>query len=187
MITSSFKTRKSLAAIAVGTALMLAIPSAIAANKINGSIAGQVSVQSGTSLANVQVEIKHESKGVMRSTTSDSNGNFNIKSLPIGKYTIKFTKDGFEAIEEKQIEIKAGTKAAFNVAMFANGDIERISVTGSKVQMVDFESSTTQLVLTADDLARLPVAQDLTSVALLAPSSSLAADQNGDIAQPSRR
>ncbi len=180
MITSSFKTRKSLAAIAVGTALMLAIPSAIAANKINGSIAGQVSVQSGTSLANVQVEIKHESKGVMRSTTSDSNGNFNIKSLPIGKYTIKFTKDGFEAIEEKQIEIKAGTKAAFNVAMFANGDIERISVTGSKVQMVDFESSTTQLVLTAYDLARLPVAQDLTSVALLAPSSSLAADQNGD-------
>lgn len=63
--------------------------------------------------------------------------------------------------------------------MYETG-VERISVKGSNVQMVDFESLTTQLVLTADDIARLPVGQELTSVALLAPGSSLAADPDAD-------
>lgn len=179
-IKAGFTSKKSLAAVAVSAALMLSMPNAIAANKINGSIAGQVSVQSGSSLENVQVEIKHESKGIVRSTVTDSNGNFNMKALPIGNYTIRFIKNGYETIEEQKVAVKAGTKASFNIAMFTSSDLERISVTGSKVQMVDFESSTTQLVVTAEDLAKLPVGQDLTSVALLAPGSSLAADPDGD-------
>ena len=180
MIKSNLKARRTLAAIAVGTALMLSAPSVMAASKINGSLSGQVSVQSGTSLENVQVKVKHESKGLVRSTISDDKGNFNLKALPIGKYTISFTKDGFETIMERQIEVKAGTKGAFNVSMFSDNDIERISVTGNSVQMVDFESSTTQLVMTSDDLAKLPIGQNLTSIALLAPSSSLAADADAD-------
>ncbi len=179
-IKAGFTSKKSLAAVAVSAALMLSMPNAIAANKINGSIAGQVSVESGSSLENVQVEIKHESKGLVRSTVTDSNGNFNMKALPIGNYTIRFVKNGYETIEEQKVAIKAGTKASFNIAMFTSSDLERISVTGSKVQMVDFESSTTQLVVTAEDLAKLPVGQDLTSVALLAPGSSLAADPDDD-------
>jgi len=179
IIKSGFKPQKTLAALAVGTALMLSMPSAFASDKINGSIAGQIVVDAGTRLANVQVEIKHNSKGLVRSTVTDKNGNFNLKALPIGKYTISLVKNGFETVSEQQIEVKAGTKSSFNVSMFEEG-IERISVTGSNIQMIDFESSTTQLVLTAEDLAKLPVGQNLTSVALLAPGTSLAADPDGD-------
>ena len=179
IIKSGFKPQKTLAALAVGTALMLSMPAAFASDKINGSIAGQIVVDAGTRLANVQVEIKHNSKGIVRSTVTDKNGNFNLKALPIGKYTIRLVKNGFEPISEQEIEVKAGTKSSFNVSMFEEG-IERISVTGSNIQMIDFENSTTQLVLTAEDLARLPVGQNLTSVALLAPGTSLAADPDGD-------
>lgn len=177
--TSGIQSRKSLTAIAVGTALMLAMPSAIAADKVNGSIAGQVSVESGTSLANVQIDIKHQSKGIKRSTVTDAKGNFNIKALPIGKYTISFKKPGFDTVIEQEIEVKAASKSSMNVAMFAEG-IERIQVTGRNVQTIDFESSTAQITLTAADLAKLPVGQDLTSVALLSPAASLAADPDND-------
>ena len=89
MIKSNLKARRTLAAIAVGTALMLSAPSVMAASKINGSLSGQVSVQSGTSLENVQVKVKHESKGLVRSTISDDKGNFSIPAyeeiLNLGK------------------------------------------------------------------------------------------------------
>lgn len=180
ILKSGLKPRKSITAIAVSAALMLTMPNALAANKTNGTISGHIVVEETSSqLANVQVEIKHQSKGLVRKTQTDDQGNFNLKALPIGKYTIKFVKNGYETISRKQIDVKAGTNSTFNISMFEEG-IERISVTGSNVQMVDFESSTTKLVLTADDLAKLPVGQDLTSVALLAPGSSLAADPDDD-------
>lgn len=176
---SSFKLQRSLAAIAVSSALIFTSPSVLSADKVNGSIKGNVAVASGNALANVNVEIKHESKGLVRSTLTDKNGAFNIKALPIGRYTISFSKNGFETAIEKSIEIQAGNQAGFNVDMYTAG-VERISVTGSSIQTIDFDNSTTQLVLTADELAILPVGQNLTSVALLAPGSSLAADPDAD-------
>ncbi|MCH2056899.1 MAG: TonB-dependent receptor [Thalassotalea sp.] len=176
---STFQARKSLIAIAICTSLAFSAPAVLAADKVNGSMAGEIAVQDGQKLANVQVMIKHESKGITRKATTDSYGKFTIRGLPIGNYTVTFSKDGFETIEEKQIQVRAGSTAGFDVAMYEVG-IERIEVTGSSVQVIDFESSTSQISLSADDLALLPVARDLTSVALLAPGSSLAADQDGD-------
>jgi hypothetical protein len=176
---SGFQPQKTLAAIAVATALMISMPSAMAADKTSGVLIGHVIVESGITLSDVQVTLKHQSKGLTRTTTTNAKGDFNVKALPIGKYTVTFSKNGYETIEEKEVVVKAGSSAKYNIAMFETGT-ERISVVGSNINMVDFESSTTQLILTADDIARLPVGQNLTSVALLAPSSSLAADPDAD-------
>ena len=171
--------KKSITTIAVSTALLLSSQATIAADKINGAVAGQVSVQSGADLEGVTVVIKHDSKGLTRTTTTNAKGEFNIKGLPIGNYTIAFSKDGFQTIEEQKLQVRAGNTSGLEVAMYTN-DMERIAVTGNQVQYIDFESVTAQTTLTAAEIERLPVAQDLTSVALLAPSSSLAADQDAD-------
>ncbi len=174
-----FQPQKTLAALAVGTALMLSVPAAVAADKTSGALIGHVIVSSGSTLSNVQVTLKHQTKGLTRTTATNEKGDFNLKALPIGKYTVTFRKNGYETVEEQEVVVKAGSSAKYNIAMHEEG-IERISVTGSNMQMVDFESSTTQIVLTSEDLAILPVGQDLTSVALLAPGSSLAADPSSD-------
>ena len=155
------QSQKTLAALAVSAALMLSMPVAMAADKTSGALIGHVVVPAGSTLSNVQVTIKHQSKGLTRSTMTNEKGDFNLKALPIGKYTVTFRKNGYETVEEQEVVVKAGSSAKYNISMYETG-VERISVTGSNVQMVDFESSTTQLVLTADDIARLPVGQDLT-------------------------
>ncbi len=174
-----FQPQKTLAALAVGTALMLSMPAAMAADKTSGALIGHVVVSAGSTLSNVQVTLKHQSKGLTRTTTTNEQGDFNLKALPIGTYTVTFRKNGYETVEQQEVVVKAGSSAKYNISMYEEG-VERISVTGSNVQMVDFESSTSQIVLTSEDLARLPVGQDLTSVALLAPGSSLAADPDAD-------
>lgn len=175
MSNKSFK----LTMIATSLAAVMSMSSAFAADKINGSVAGQVMAQSGQSLANVAVEIKHNSKGLVRKTNTDASGKFNLKSLPIGQYTIRFIKNGYETIEQGQLSVLAGNKATFDINMNLAG-VETISVTGQMIQRIDMASSTSAISFDASELAALPVAQDTTSIALLAPSTSLAADGSGD-------
>ncbi|MDB2386060.1 TonB-dependent receptor [Shewanella sp.] len=166
-----FTARKTLAALAVGSVLMMSTPAAIAADKVNGTIGGQVYVGSGEELQGVSVVITHDTKGLTRTVTTDSDGRFSIRSLPIGLYTLKFFKNGYETLEEKKLRINAGQRSTIDVEMLLAG-VERISVTGSKIRRLDLENSSTSLVMTAQDLELLPIASNLASVALLAPGTS---------------
>ena len=78
---SGFQPQKTLAAIAVATALMISMPSAIAADKTSGVLIGHVIVESGITLSDVQVTLKHQSKGLTRTTTTNAKGDFNVKAL----------------------------------------------------------------------------------------------------------
>jgi len=165
--------------IASALASILTVGSAAAADKNNGSVAGNVAIQGGQHLGNVTVVLKHNGKGFTRTTTTDADGKFNLKALPIGQYTIEFVKDGYQTIKQSQLTVKAGNKANYDINMSLAG-VETISVTGQMIQRVDMASSTSSISFDAEELALLPIGQDATSVALLSPGTSLAADGSGD-------
>ncbi|GHF96076.1 TonB-dependent receptor [Thalassotalea marina] len=169
--------RKSLIAAAIASCLCA--PVAFAQGKTTGSIEGNVLIESGNSLANVEVLLKHNTKGIVKRTTTNSQGEFSLKGLPIGTYTVTFSKDGFQTQSESRLMISAGLTSTVDVSMYSN-DIERIEVNGAAIRVINMESSTTQLSITDEELAKLPVAQDLSSVALLSPAASLAADPAGE-------
>ena len=71
----------------------------------NGSIRGSVfSNRAGGSLSKTPepgvsvVAVFDGSPEIIRTSQSDSNGQYNFSSLPVGKYTLGFLKDGFEPI-----------------------------------------------------------------------------------------
>ncbi len=165
--------------IAAAVAGCLSSPVAIAQGKTTGSIEGSVLVQSGQTLANVQLTLKHNTKGFVKTTSTNDRGEFDLKGLPIGTYTVTFTKDGYHSVSESELEIVAGNTASFDVSMFSS-DIETIQVSGTAIRNIDMQSSTAQMTFTASELDRLPVAQDLSSIALLSPAASLAADPDQD-------
>ena len=121
--------KKSITTIAVSSALLLSSHSAIAADKINGAVSGQVTVQSGADLEGVTVVITHDSIGLTRTTRTNAKGEFNIKGLPIGNYKIVFSKDGFETIEEQRLQIKAGNTSGLEVAMYTSGTVSYTHLT----------------------------------------------------------
>jgi hypothetical protein len=86
------QSQKTLAALAVSAALMLSMPVAMAADKTSGALIGHVVVPAGSTLSNVQVTIKHQSKGLTRSTMTNEKGDYHLKALPIGKYTVTLRK-----------------------------------------------------------------------------------------------
>ncbi len=146
---------KSLTAAAIALALGLQSVDSYAADASSGGIYGDA--PSGEI-----VTIKNKATGFTRSVTVKSNGNFSFSSLPVGNYTI--TSGG----QSKEVTITIGTNISVD---FDPDDDNVVQIIGQKVSAIDTTSVESTSVFTADQLARLPVAQDITSVALLAPGT----------------
>ncbi len=172
IIKSGFKPRKSLTAIAVGTALMLSMPSAIAASDIHGQVKGAV-VSAGVDVANATITLKHETKGFARTIKTDANGEFTLKGLPVGKYQITIEKDGFQSAQLNSLLVQIGQTSNLGELSLSDNTTEVIQVLGRAVAQIDLESSQQGVVFGTEELSMLPVGEDLSSVALLAPGNSM--------------
>ena len=171
-ITRGFRPQKTIAALAVGTALMLSMPAAMAADSFNGVLKGTISTANNQAAANATVNIKHKTKGITRSVTTGADGSFKLPKLPVGEYTVTISKNGYE-IAEHTVNVNIGSAIVFNGQLVAEGsDIERIQITGSVISRVDLSSSTGGLVITAEDLDSMPIESGFNSIALLAAGTA---------------
>src|SRR5215813_13634733 len=79
------------------------VVSAIAAQQTLGSINGTVSDSSGAALGNVTVNVKNAGTNLEVSVVSKDDGSFQISALPIGKYAVTFSRDGFNSEVHSEI------------------------------------------------------------------------------------
>lgn len=180
IITSSFKPRKSLAAIAVGTAIMLSAPSAIAAD--TSVIKGHIVNAQGASVANATITLKHKTKGLTFTVQTNDKGNYSLRNIPVGDYSVKINKDGFSGSEDPSIRLSIGQPVILDGQLVSNSassdDIERIEITGSSIRRVDLSSSTGGVTFDQDELDRMPVDNGFENIALLAPGTGAAGGDN---------
>jgi hypothetical protein len=171
IIRNGLKPQRTLAAIAVGTALLLSAPSALAADNFSGTLKGNVSANS-IAAANATITIVHKAKGITRTVTADEQGSYVLRKLPIGEYSVTIKKQGFQ-IDSFDINVKIGSSAVVDRELYASDqDIERIEVTGRNVSFIELDSSDGGIVVTADELSMLPVDTGFNNMALLAPSAA---------------
>ncbi|PKG81512.1 TonB-dependent receptor [Colwellia sp. 75C3] len=176
MIKSNFKARRSLAAIAVGTALMLSAPSVMAADAFNGSVKGVVTNTDNQVTQGAVITLVHKGKGITRTIKTNEKGEYSLRKLPIGEYEMTIVKDGYNTIEKHDLTVTVGGAITFNGMMLSSSntdaDVERISVVGSRISRVNLESSTGGLIITAGELDKMPVESGFEAMALLAPGTT---------------
>jgi len=68
-----------------------------------GNIAGTVRDTQGAVLPGVLVEVTSPQLIGARSTTTDSNGRYQIASLPVGVYKVTFKIDNFTSVERSNV------------------------------------------------------------------------------------
>ncbi|WP_206484342.1 TonB-dependent receptor [Thalassotalea sp. G2M2-11] len=168
---------RSITALAVAMSLGVAVP--VMANE--GSIKGTSQTQVGNILSNVTVTIKNLTTGLTRTVSTDSQGNYRFPLLPAGTYSLEAKKDGFLVLKQEMLRVGAAGATTVNLTM-ESGDIERITVTGAAVTAIDVASSESQLIVDLEYLNKVPVARDVTSVALLAPGTISGDDDFGNLA-----
>jgi hypothetical protein len=152
----------------------LAAPAA-AQDFTNINATGRVQGTDGQPIDGATVAIHSESTGIDRTVTTSNGGSFNIPQIPPGTYTFTVSADGYNTYSESGIALTraaAGNQftlapAAGNAA--ASGDIV---VTAGRIQVADFDQTTTGAIIPIGELAtRVPVQRSLRDVILLAPGT----------------
>ena len=156
-------------------AAALLVPSLAFAQK--ASLAGIVRDTSGAVLPGVTVEA---SSPVMiekvRSTVSDSSGQYRIIDLDPGTYQVTFALPGFTKVVREGVQIAGTAVFTINADMRVGALEETITVTG-ETPVVDVQSSRRETVINNDVIQAIPATRTVGS--LLNATAGLTVDNNG--------
>jgi iron complex outermembrane receptor protein len=107
-----------------------------------GSIKGNVTTSDGKPAPEVSVLIKGTAKG----TTTDEAGNFALRKLLTGSYTLQFTYSGFESIEQT-VTVAEGKTATTSVQLkISNKELTAVVITSNRKFRTGLVSPSLRLV-----------------------------------------
>jgi hypothetical protein len=147
-------------------ALAVATSGVYAQSNATGTVYGTVSATASGGV----VVVENLSTGAKRTVTPDANGRYQLTALPPGNYKVSLVK-GDKTVGIHLVEVLIGQSAE---ATFAEGgattQLETVQVVGAR-RLIDTQATNSVSTFTATQLAALPIAQDLTSIILLAPDT----------------
>lgn len=149
-------------AVAIVASLSLAAAPALA-QSTTGSIFGQVAASSADA-----VQIKSNT-GLARTVTIDKNGRYVATELPLGNYTVSLLRDGqvVDSRNDISLRVGGGTEVSFEAASARS--LGAVNVSANTTPPIDVTSVDSRTVITAAQLAQLPLGRSAEAIALLAP------------------
>ena len=156
-------------AVAAAAGLLLATGAAYA-QQTAGSISGRASQGD-------VIKVENKAINVSRVVTIDASGAYQLTQLPSGTYTVTVTRAGGKT-ESTQVQVSAGQGVT---ASFVTS-LDSVTVTSRAAKSIDMAAVTSGFAVSKATIDRLPVAKDVTSVALLAPGAVKGDGRFGNLA-----
>jgi len=152
------------------TALALALGMGITgfafAQSTTGTIFGQAPAASGETVT------VSGSTGITREVPVDSSGRYLISNLPLGTYTVTLKKDGAVVDSRNNVNILVGAGTAVSFVDSQNAqNLAAVTVQANVLPTIDVSSVDSRTVITAQELAKLPLGRNAEAIALLAPGA----------------
>src|SRR5689334_23360043 len=97
--------------------LLAGLPGLATAQSRTGTIFGTIRDATGGVLPGVAVVATEQDTGVSRDTTTDAQGRFEFLLLPIGRYSIKSTIQGFSEFEVKNVGLETQQNREVSITM----------------------------------------------------------------------
>lgn len=171
-------------------AILLALLVAAAAPglaRAQNAIAGTVTDSTGGTLPGVTVEVKSPALiEQMRSTVTDSNGQYRFVDLRPGAYSLSFTLPGFSTIVRDRVELLGSATANIDAQMRVGALEETITVSGA-APVVDVQTTQQREVLNRDLVNSLPLGRSHYMVAAAVPSVDVGQFDVGGIGSTNQR
>ena len=156
--------RKTILSLATGLALATMAASPLMAQSATGAVAGRAN-------AGDQITVTNEDTGLTRTVSVNADGSYRVTQLPVGNYRLQTSRGGEAVGDPIPVNVSLGGTTTVNLGSEgAVTNLGAVQVVGSRVvNRVDVYSTESATNLTREEIARLPVDQSLSSVALLAP------------------
>jgi hypothetical protein len=99
------------------TLMLMALPGAVYAQGVTGTIAGNVTDISGGSLAQTMVRVLNEQTSEQRSHTTDAGGDYLFTNLPAGRYRVEAELAGFRKFTQEGIQLNVNQNARVDIKL----------------------------------------------------------------------
>lgn len=155
--------RRAALSLALGACLTAVVP-VVVAQSVTGAVAGRATTGD-------QIVVNNPATGLTRSATVGADGSYRLGQLPVGDYTLSVRRDGQPVGEPVSVNVSLGGTTTVNLGTDAGvSNLAAVQVLGSRViNRVDVRSTESATNITREEWARLPVAQSLSAVAMMAP------------------
>jgi outer membrane receptor protein involved in Fe transport len=134
-----------------------------------GEIEGTVSDSNGAPLPGASVEIKSSALQGTRTAVTDAAGRFRFPAVPGGSYTVTAALSGFGKVERTNVRVALGATATLPITLSVSVK-EEIVVTG-EAPVIDTAKTTIGVSASTEQISRLPLARNFTSIARTAPGT----------------
>ena len=149
----------------------------VAFAQTTGDIDGTVTDANNAPLPGASVTITSPALQGTRTAVTDAAGRFRFPALPGGTYTVTGALSGFTKSERRNIVVKIGGVASVPLTMTVSVK-EEVVVTG-EAPVIDTAKTTIGVTGTSEQISRLPLARNFTSIATTAPGTGT--DNSGGI------
>ncbi|MGH9671827.1 MAG: carboxypeptidase regulatory-like domain-containing protein, partial [Bryobacteraceae bacterium] len=126
------------------------------AQTIFGTILGSVSDSSGGVLPNVRIRVVNVNTNLERRAVADALGNYEVTSLPPGRYRIEVENPGFQRLVRDGIELDTRQVARVDLQLTVGDVATTVSIT-AEAPMVESETARISDVRSGELLRTLPL------------------------------
>ena len=166
--------------------LFIIVPLCARAQVSGATLTGTVSDSTGAVIPNVQVSIKNQGTGEVRSVNVDSAGFYSAPNLLPGTYDVSATATGFATTVQNGVVLTVGAQQLLNIKMKVGQIAEKVEVT-DEAPAVQLTNSTIAGVVGQDAVAQLPLnGRDWTSLATLQPGVDSVGSIQANTGSPDR-
>src|SRR5579871_1011367 len=133
------------------------------------TVFGNITDPSGAVVPGVSVTIVSRGTGLKRSVLTDTAGEYRFAGLPLGRYSIRMVKPGFQSQIREGVDVTSAAEMTIN-SQLAIGDLSQQTTVNANAAAIDNTTSTIAGLLPEQSLAELPLNnRDLFSAVALEP------------------
>ncbi len=150
------------------------------AQTVTGSVTGEVTDASGALLPNATVIATNVGTGVKSTTTTNAQGVYTLRFLPIGEYTVEIDAAGFASRKFDPFALEIAQSVKINATLGAAATQQSVDVAAESAEILNTTNATLSNVFTANTIANLPLnGLDFSALTLYMPGSVDTAGTSG--------
>ena len=162
--------------------LLLCLSASLLAQTFRGGIQGTVTDSTGAAVIGADVTVKSADTGLVRTVTTNDQGDYIFNELPLGSYSVSVSKSGFGTRVTTGITVAVSVNTRADVQLVP-GEVKQEVVVTAEAPIIDTTGNTMGGTIQANQLANLPInGGDFAKLLTLVPGS--ASDPNGDSDSP---
>jgi outer membrane receptor protein involved in Fe transport len=141
----------------------------VVAQENSGSIQGTVKDKNGAAIAGAEVTATGSALVRPQTTTTNNDGNYIFRNLPVGSYTIQAGQTGFSTVKRENIEVKLGAELKLDLELPVGQTTATVTVTDADAQVIDVTSSKTSTNITEKFIDNTPKGRSFNTLLTAAP------------------